>query len=219
MTAEEEDKQATYPCPACDARLFGWSAARHPIDGSKLVLDHCESCGLVVTRAPNPPDSSAELAGLQRRGDLLIAANRGSFQGGIGGAQWAGMEPDQRRLHMNRRAAKLLLRKQGIELIDASTPFSWRSYVRMLETMINAFTLRDNFVANARAGRLRPVGARARFTFTLDAAVSCLVAIPLAIVAAPTELLGSLLGRGGLMRLETVSTAAAAAKVEAGPRG
>lgn len=49
---EDEEEVASYRCPACEATLFGWNAARHPVDGSKLILDRCESCGLVVTRAP-----------------------------------------------------------------------------------------------------------------------------------------------------------------------
>ncbi len=208
MPTDEQDEEATYPCPACGSRLFGWNAARHPVSGRKLILDRCESCQLVVTRTPDPPDAAPELAALERRGELLIAPNRESFQGGIGGAQWAGMEPDRRRLHLTPRASKLLLRKQGIELLSSSTPFRWRGYRLMLQTMINAFTLKDNFVGNARARRLPRSSSRERLSFALDAAVSCLVAIPLAIVAAPTELLGSLLGRGGVLELRTAPTAA-----------
>lgn len=210
MGEREREQEAAYGCPACGSRLYGWSAAKHPVDGTRLVLDHCESCGLVVTRAPEPPDAAAELAALERQGDLLTVPNRESFQGGIGGAQWAGMEAERRRLHLNPRAAKLLLRKQGIELVEHSTPFSRRSYALMLQTMINAFTLRDNFLSNARAGRLPRSSTRERLAYALDMVVSYVVAIPLAIVAAPTELLGSTLGRGGIMKLRTAPTAASA---------
>ncbi len=210
MAEDEREQEAAYPCPACDSRLFGWSAAKHPVDGTRLVLDHCESCGLVVTRAPQPPDTAAELAALERQGELLIVPNRESFQGGIGGAQWAGMEAERRRLHLNPRAAKLLLRKQGVELVEHSTPFSVRSYLLMLLTMINAFTLRDNFLRNARAGRLPRSSTRERLAYALDTIVSYVVAIPLAVVAAPTELLGSAVGRGGIMKLRTAPTAASA---------
>jgi hypothetical protein len=210
MGGDEQEQEAAYGCPACDSRLYGWSAAKHPVDGARLVLDHCESCGLVVTRAPGPPDAAAELTHLERDGEVLVAPNRESFQGGIGGAQWAGMEPDRRRLHLNPRAAKLLLRRQGVELVEHSTPFSGRSYRLMLLTMINAFTLKDNFLCNARAGRLPRSSTREKLAYALDAVVSCLVAIPLAIVAVPTELIGSALGRGGVMRLRTARTAASA---------
>lgn len=204
MADPEEDEGAHYPCPACGARLFGWAAARHPIDGSKIVLDRCENDGLVVTRADDPPDPSAELDELlATAGGPIEAPNRESFQGGIGGAQWAGLEPERRRLHLNPRAAKLLLRKRGIEVLGSSTPFSRRSYAAMLQTMINAFTLKDNFLRNARAGRVPRRTLRERLAFGLDTVVSLLVAIPLSIVALPTELLGCAVGRGGRMVLTT----------------
>lgn len=201
--ATEEEKGARYPCPACGATLYGWIAARHPIDRSKLVLDRCEECGLVVTRAPEPPDVTAELAALEQDGLAFEVPNRRSFQGGIGGAQWAALEPDRRRLHLTPRSAGLLLAERGIVVDAVSTPFSARSYLDMLQTLVNAFTYRDNFARNARAGRLRSEGGRARFLFRLDVVVSALVAIPLAIVALPLELIGSLARRGGWMRLET----------------
>ena len=208
--AADEQEQARYPCPACGLRLFGWNAARHPVDGSKLILDRCESCGLVVTRDSAPADVAAELAGLERHGELLIAPNRESLQGGLGGAQWAGMEPEIRRLHLTPRSAKLLLRKQGVELIEHSTPYSRRSFRLMLETMTNAFTLKDNFLRNARLGRLPRSTTREKLTYALDRTVSYVIMVPLSIFAAPLELLGATIGRGGLIELRTATTAASA---------
>jgi hypothetical protein len=204
MSANEEG--ARYPCSACGATLYGWTAARHPLDGSQLVLDRCEECGLVVTRAEDPPDVAAELAVLEQDGLDLIAPNRRSLQAGIGGAQWAGMEPERRRLHLTPRSAGLLLATRGLSVDRVSTRFGRRSYLMMLQTLVNAFTYRDNFVRNARAGRIRPEGkTRQRLLFYLDALVSALVAIPLSVVALPLELIGSLTGRGGVMRLETAA--------------
>lgn len=215
MSADEEEV-ANYRCPACEATLFGWNAARHPVDGSKLILDRCESCGLVVTRAPEPPDVSAELAQLERRDDSLIAPNRESLQGGLGGAQWAGLEPEARRLHLTPRAAKLLLRKAGVELIEHRTPYSRRSFRLMLQTMTNAFTLKDNFRDSARAGRLVRSSRREKLAYALDMTVTYVLIVPLSIIAAPVELLGSVIGRGGLMELRTAPTAALAAEPEGG---
>ena len=197
------EEGATYPCPACDAPLYGWLAAHHPIDRSKLVLDRCEECGLVVTRAERPPDVETEVRPLLGSGEALSVPNRASLQAGIGGAQWAGLEPDRRRLHPTPRAARLLLRRLGVEVLDSSTPLSRRGYLGMLQTLINGFTLRDNFARNARAGRLPRATARQRLSFALDAVVSVLVAVPLAIIAAPLELVAALLGRGGVLRLRT----------------
>jgi predicted RNA-binding Zn-ribbon protein involved in translation (DUF1610 family) len=201
-TPATEEEGAHYPCPACGATLYGWIAARHPIDRSKLVLDRCEECGLTVTRADEPPDVAAELAALEQDGLAFEAPNRRSFQGGIGGAQWAELEPDRRRLHLSPRSAALLLAGRGIAVDSFSTPFSRRSYLSMLQTLVNAFTYRDNFVRNARAGRIRPADG-GRFLFWLDVVVSVLVAVPMAILALPLELIGSLAHRGGRMRLET----------------
>ena len=199
-----DEEVAGYRCPACGETLYGWVAAHDPIDRSRIVLDHCEGCGLVVTRAPKPPDVAAELALLDRHRGRIVVPNRASFQGGIGGAQWAGLEPDRRRLHLNPRAAKLLLRQVGVEVLAGSTSFGRDSYLGMLQTLINAFTLRDNFARNAFAGRLPRESGRQKLSFALDAFVTAVVSIPIAIVSLPLELIGSLARRGGTMRLQTV---------------
>ena len=215
--AASEDDRANYPCPACGARLFGWGAARDPIDRREIVLDDCEDCGLVITRAARPPDVEAELDALPTTAGTMLIPNRASFQGGIGGPGWANLEPDQRRLHLTPRAAKLLLRRRGIEVLDSSTPFSRRSYAAMLQTLINAFTLRTNFFRNARAGLLPRRNGGERLSFALDMIVSLLVAIPLSVVALVAELIGSLAGRGGLMRLRTAADPGAGTMTGSGP--
>jgi hypothetical protein len=197
------EQGATYPCPACGAPLYGWLAAHHPVDRSKLVLDRCEDCGLVVTRDERPPDVGAEIGPLLEGGESIVVANRASLQGGIGGAQWAGLEPDRHRLHLTPRAARLLFRALGVEVLDSSTPFGPRAYLGMVQTLVNGFTLRDNFARNARAGRLPRATARQRLSFALDAVVSILVVVPLAIIAAPLELVAAAIGRGGALRLRT----------------
>jgi hypothetical protein len=72
----------------------------------------------------------------------------------------------------------------------------------MLQTLINGFTLRDNFLRNLRTGRLRGRRAPSRAAVVLDLIVTALVAAPLAIVALPLELLAALFNRGGVMRIE-----------------
>lgn len=197
---------ASYPCPACEAELFPWSAARDPIDRSMIVVDRCEVCRLSVTRAGSTPDIEAELAGweLSRSGASIAyrTPNQLSIQGGLGGAQWAALEPDRRRLHLNRYALRRLLQQRGIEVEGVKSRFTTRGYRSMLQTLINAFTLRDNFFANARAGRLPRSSGRERLEFGLDALVSALVAIPMAILALPLEAIGSLFGRSGEIDVE-----------------
>jgi hypothetical protein len=196
-----EPQAARYPCPACGARLYGWSAARNPVDRSKIVLDRCEECGLIVTRDPQPPLVAGELAALARQGEEIIAPNRRSWQAGIGGAQWAGLEPERRRLHMTPDSARLLLAGQDAEVTAIRTPFGIGSYLGLVQTLINGFTLRDNLLRNLRSGRLRPQRPRDSAAVALDVVVSVLVAVPMAVIALPVELLASALGRGGSMRL------------------
>ncbi|MGI8727433.1 MAG: hypothetical protein ACR2K6_07115 [Solirubrobacterales bacterium] len=196
---DAEDERARYPCPACGQPLFGWTAGSHPLDGSKIVMDHCESCGLVVTRGRSSPDLDSELPRLE--GGSTLLANQRSFAAGVGAAQWARLRPDEHRLHMTPRAAELLYAGRDEEVEVVGTPFSFAAYLGMLQTMINAFTLRDNFLTNVRRGRVHPQTLRKRLAFALDAIVSLLVVIPLAIVALPTELVGSAFGRGNLMEV------------------
>lgn len=197
-----DDPNVQYPCPACDAELFGWTAARHPIDLSKIVLDRCEDCGIIVTRAHEPPDVETELGRLQRQGSTLIAPNRKSFQGGIGGAQWAGLEPERRRIHLTPEGARKLLARRGERVGEVRTPYRREGFGVMLQTLTNGFTYRDNFRRNSKAGRLHPETSREKFLFWLDTVVSAIVLIPLAMLAWLLERIGSLAGRGGIMELE-----------------
>lgn len=202
MAAEADE--ALYPCPACGAVLYGWTAARNPLrNGERIVLDRCESCGLAVTRAHEPPDPRAELQSLMRwvGGDwVLTAPNRKSVQGGLGGAQWAGLEPELRRLHLSPESVRLLLAKQGFEIESSRTPYSRDGGELMRQTLINAFTLRDNFLSSARAGKLpEPASAKERWLIRLDYAVSYLIFVPCALIAYPLERFAAALGRGGVL--------------------
>lgn len=205
MAAVDEQKDAHYPCPACGQILYGWTAAHDPLQrGRKIVLDRCENCGLAVTRRPEPPDADAEIHQLISAADdgtvEIVAPNRKSFQGGLGGAQWAGLEPELRRLHLTPDSLGLLLRRQGLEMTDVGTPFRNRAFRLMWQTVVNAFTYRDNFIRNRRAGLIPdPETGRDRFLYGLDWVVSILVAIPAAMFALPLELLATAFARGGVM--------------------
>jgi predicted RNA-binding Zn-ribbon protein involved in translation (DUF1610 family) len=205
VAAEHEQKDAHYPCPACGRTLFGWSAAHDPLHhGRKVVLDRCENCGLVVTRRREPPDAGAEIHALIEHNENgvveVVAANRRSFQGGLGGAQWAGLEPELRRLHLTPESLRLLLAEQGLEVTDVGTPFRSRAFAMMWQTTVNAFTYRDNFLRNRRAGLLPdPETGRDRFLYGLDWVVTVLVAIPAAMFALPAELLATAFARGGIL--------------------
>lgn len=201
----QELKEAHYPCPACGATLYGWTAAHDPLDrGHKIVLDRCENCGLAVTRRREPPDAQAEvhrLIAANESGTVeIVAPNRRSLQGSLGGAQWAGLEPELWRLHLTPEALRLLLAGQGLSVSESGTPFRNQAFRLMWQTIVNAFTYRDNFIRNRRAGRIPdPETGRDRFLYGLDWVVSILVAIPAAMAALPLELFATVLGRGGIM--------------------
>lgn len=195
-----------YPCPACGAPLYGWAAAHNPLRrGERIVVDRCEGCRLAVTRAAEPPDAAAELDGAIGADGGAVefeAPNGASVQGGLGGAQWAGLEPELRRLHLSPDSVRRLLAQRGIEVSEVATPYTRAGNALMRQTLINAFTLRDNFLRNARAGRLpEPASARDRLLIWLDYTVSWLVWVPCALVALPLELGAAKLGRGGILRV------------------
>lgn len=218
---------AGYPCPACDAPLFGWATARDPRGGEgRFVVDRCERCGLAVTRAEETPDVEAELDPLLEADPdgamRLEAANRGSLQAWLGGGGWAALEPAVRRLHLNRDSARLLLTRCGLEVEAVSTPYRSAARRQMMVTLINAFTLREGYFRDSRAGLLPdPASARERWSRRLDFAVSRIVWGPCALVAYPLEGAASIVGRGGTIaiRARRLGTAAPAADPPSGERG
>jgi hypothetical protein len=203
-----ESENAHYPCPADGETLFGWTSAKSWDRSEETFLDHCEACGMAVTRAAAPPDVPAELAALERDGDELVIPNRGSVCAWLGAASWSELEPEDHRLHLTEKAARELLSANGTEVLASRTPFSGRGYGAMLQTMINAFTLRTNFARHARNGELEAHSTTDRLTFALDGVVTFLVAIPLSVVALGAELLAAALGRGTFLRLRTAPVAA-----------
>jgi hypothetical protein len=203
-----ESENAHYPCPADGETLFGWTSAKSWDRTEETSLDHCEACGMAVTRGAKAPDVAAELAALERDGDELVIPNRGSVSAWLGAASWSELEPTEHRLHLTEKAARELLEAHGTEVLASRTPFSGRGYGAMLQTMINAFTLRTNFARRVRAGELEARNATDRLAFALDGVVTVLVAIPLSVVALGAELLAAALGRGSFLRLRTAPVAA-----------
>ncbi len=210
---EDDLPEPSYACPACEAPLYGWVAAHDPIDRSRrIVLDRCEECGLAVTRGLVAPDVDAELGPLLEGAGgespagapgAVTVRNLRSVQGGIGGAQWAGLEPEQHRLHLTPRALELLLARRGLAIAGQRTPFGGASVRLMIQTLINAFTLRDNFLRNATSGRFPPRrGPWQHFTYALDWVVSALILVPATILAVPLEAAAAALGRGGILEAE-----------------
>jgi hypothetical protein len=192
---------APYPCPADGRPLFGWVAAKDPAGGEPLILDRCESCGLAVTRAPGAPDVAAELPlgiGAGEDGPVRLA-NLRSWQGAIGGAQWAGLDLARRRLHLTPDSVRLLASARGLDVGELATPKSPASYRNMVQTLLNAFTLRDNFAREARAGRLRAGENVPRAAYALDRVVTTLLIVPLSGLGWLLETIAARRARGGEM--------------------
>jgi hypothetical protein len=212
----DEGENAHYPCPADGSTLFGWTSAKAWDRGERTLLDNCEECGMAVTRAASPPDVAKELAALERDGDELVVPNRGSVAAWLGAAGWSELEAEAHRLHLTERAARELLAANGTEVLASRTPFSGRGYGAMLQTMINAFTLRNNFFRRARNGELEARSTTDRLAFALDGFVTFFVSIPLSVVALGAELLACALGRGGFLRLRTAPSGSSLDRSDAG---
>ena len=123
-------------------------------------------------------------------------ANRASVQASLGGRHWAALEP-KRRLYPTPQSLRPLAAAAGLEIEEVRFPRRRRGQVWMWQTIINSFTFHENFAPKVRAGILRPGNVRGRLKFGIDAVVTVVAAIPVAVVSAPLELLSALLGRGG----------------------
>lgn len=198
--------QRSGTCPVCGAAMYGWARRALPESAGELVVDRCEACGVAIDRASAKADPLAEVDGLLERdrdGAVeLRVPNRRSFQAGLGGGLWAVLgDPEAGRVHLTPRAAELVLADLGLAVESISFPPAGPNQAWMRQTLVNAFTLRDNFWTDARAGRIKPVGAAEKAAYALDGAVSLLTMLLLAPIALILELIAVLAGRGGQMRI------------------
>jgi hypothetical protein len=190
-------------CPACGEPLYGWllvGAGENGGPNDSVVLERCERCRLGVAANLAPANSTSALLGFARQvsdgGLELRVANRASVQASLGGNHWAALEP-QRRLYPTPDSLPQLAAAAGLEIEELRFPRRGQGQAWMWQTIINAFTFHENFALRVRAGTLRPASARGRLRFGIDAIVTVLAALPVALVSAPLELIASLIGRGG----------------------
>ena len=229
-------------CPADGEPMYGWVrvGGRAGDDETGFVIDRCERCGLGMTRplgvaaaAANgrPPVALADLphspdpdATLERAREQLGGAasvefrvpNRNSLQAGIGGEQWAALEVPPQRLHLTPRSLELMLGDHGLRATRMRQPAVGRNIGWMWQTLLNAFTFHTNFARDVIGGRLVPRNARSLLTFTVDAIVSTLAALPIMIIAVPLEIVAAAVRRGGEL---VVTVAAEGAAVPAADGG
>jgi hypothetical protein len=204
--------------------MYGWIKVESRQRGSaeSYVVDRCERCGLGETREPaaqartdgngRPPIALADLphssdpdatlenaaSGLRRGESVeLRASNRDSLQAALGGDQWAALELPAQRLHITPRSLDLLLEPHGLEVTRRRYPAFGRNQLWMWQTLLNGFTFHTNFARDALRRRLTPRTARSLPAFAVDALVSALAALPIALISIPLELGAALARRGG----------------------
>lgn len=183
------------PCPACGEPLFGWIGGKPGLAGP---VRRCESCGLgVVGSAGDPEDALHQLDAL-REGDDPRIANRAGLACSLGGAGWAGLQPDARYLFTVEAVRRLVARRDQVVKARRWRPLA--SFALTWQTLLNSVT----FGRNVALGALRdaPAAPAPRpWQRRIDVLASIVGAIPALLIAIPVELLGGLTGRGAVISL------------------
>jgi hypothetical protein len=179
------------PCPACGEPLFGWMDARYGLAGP---VSRCESCGLgAVGGAGDPAEALRELDRLGASGVIRIA-NRASFSVWIGGAGWAGLEPEARYLFTVEAVRRLVAqRDQIVARARWSAP---AGVAAMWQTLLNSATFGHNVLVGSANLAAKPWQRR------IDWLTVAVLAIPALVVALPLELCGAALRRGSVVSIE-----------------
>jgi hypothetical protein len=145
--------------------------------------------------------SAAEaLAGLDRLGDAngLRIANRASFAAWLGGAGWAGLDPESRYLFTPEAVRRLVANRD--QVVAGSRWAPGAGVVVMWQTVLNGFTFGRN-VAIAALGRGTAAASGRPWQRRLDALISVVVAVPAMLAAVPLELIAALFRRGSAVSL------------------
>jgi hypothetical protein len=186
---------ANPPCPACGEPLFGWIDSRPGLAGP---VSRCESCGLGVVGEPGSVEEA--LSALDRAGDggTVRIANRAGFSAWIGGAGWAGLQPNTRYLFTVESVRRLVAYRDQVVARarwspGAGIPLMW-------QTILNGLTFGRN-VALGALGRSTAVPAARPWQRRLDAAIGAAAAIPALIAAVPLELAAVATRRGSAISL------------------
>jgi hypothetical protein len=179
------------PCPACGEPLFGWIDERPGLAGP---VRRCESCGLGVVGEPGAAEEALrELDRLGEPGRSARIADRGGFAAWIGGAGWAGLEPDTRYLFTVESVRRLVAHR---DQIVKSARWSPAGIMAMWQTLLNSATFGHNLVVG------QSIEARKIWKRRIDWLVVAVLAIPAIAVAVPFELTAAALRRGGATSLK-----------------
>lgn len=182
------------PCPACGEPLFAW--VELPVESG---LSHrCEACGLgVLSRTGTTADALADLdRGATEAG--IVFENRASLQSSATGGAWSGIGTDRAYRFTPESIRRLVAERD--QVVDSRKWMPGAGIMRMWQSGINMFTFGHN-LALGRFGSAHPTPARKPWRRRLDAFITVALAIPSMVFAIPIELLGGLLGRGGVYRV------------------
>lgn len=189
-------------CPACGEPLFVWVETEGWGPREDQVIDRCENCGLVAAR-DTAGDLAAAADGVASRlggGEAVRTANPASLQAWLGAENWAALRPGGHGLHLSPRSAELLARGRGLEpprMRQAPAP----SIASMWQTLLNLVTFHRDFAPEAVSGRLKPGTGRGWAAYIVDALITVLAGIPVALLAVLLEGPALLFGRGGVVDL------------------
>lgn len=184
------------PCPACGEPLFGWIAEKRGMAGP---VRRCESCGLAVVGLPADPEDALQALEALREGDDPRIDNRASFACSLGGAGWAGLQPERRYLFTVEAARRLVARRDQVVKARRWRPLA--SLAITWQTLLNSVTFGHN-VALGALRELPATPAAKPWQRRIDALASIIGALPALAIALPVELLGAPLGRGAVISLQ-----------------
>ena len=178
------------PCPACGEPLFGWIDRRPGLVGA---VRRCESCGLGVVGEAGSAEQA--LRELDRHGDGrgVTILSRAGFAAWIGGAGWAGLEPETQYLFTPEAVRRLVANRDQVVRSSRWSPA--RGVATMWQTILNSAGFGHNLVVGKR------IQASKDWQRRIDWLVVVALAIPAAIVAIPLELAGALFRRGSAIAL------------------
>jgi hypothetical protein len=183
------------PCPACGEPLFGWIGAKRGLGGP---VRRCESCGLgIVGESEGAAAALQELDSL-RQGDVVRIENRRSTACALGGAGWAGLQPQRRHLFTPEAVRRLVAGRDQIVKSARWRPLA--GLAQTWQTLLNSVTFGRN-VALGALRRAPAVPAPKAWQRRIDALATVVLALPALLIAIPVELVGGLSRRGAVISL------------------
>jgi len=183
------------PCPACGEPLFGWIGPRRGLSGP---VRRCESCGLGVVGEAGDAELALRELDSRRRAEIIQIDNRAGFACSLGGAGWAGLDPEASHLFTVEAVRRLVARRD--QVVKKSRPRPVAGLAATWQTLLNSVTFGHN-VALGLLGHRPAVPAERPWQRRIDALASVVLAIPALAIALPIELLAAPIGRGAVVSI------------------